>query len=350
MGETNKESILKKERKRYVVNGGKILVFGDTHFSAKYNGRHKNYMYDCYVTMDLILKHVKEQQPSAVFFLGDLIGVNERNIYDHEFLMRVVMFFGSLYKITKGNVYYVKGNHDFGDFADVDFLTGLGYIKNPEYVDYVVEDEIQIRFHFVNYGDERKKLNIAEGSTSNVVLGHADYYIEGVTSWYSSKKGSVELKTLSNFNGVELVFAGHIHVPSSEVLYTTLPNGESIGLFYLGSPSRVAERFDDCWYVSFEYSEESGSTNYDADVMGLPPASEVFYPKEDFVDESEDGSESESEEVTKKETEVLDAIVNEIISTRLASGDVFKQIDIIPADNETKELAKNYLRKAMEVN
>lgn len=340
-----KDNPIKRERKHYVVNGGKVLVFGDTHLSVKYNGKHKNYAYDCFATMDLILNHVKEEQPSAVFFLGDIIGVNERNIYDHEFLMRVVMFFGSLYKLTKGNVYYVKGNHDFGDFADVDFLTGLGYIKNPEYVDYMVNDNVEIRFHFVNYGDEHKPLQINQDNASNVVLGHADYYIEGVTTWYSSKKHSVELKTLSNFKGVELVFAGHIHTPSKEVLYTTLPDGEPIGLFYPGSPSRTAERFDDCWYVYFEYSEESGSTNYSAELMGLPPASEVFYPKDEYVDESEESE----DEISDTKTEVLDAIVNEILTTRMASGDVFKQIDIIPADNETKELAKDYLRKAMEV-
>lgn len=333
-----------RERKHYAINGGRVLVFGDTHFSVKYNGKHKDYAYDCFVTMELILDTVIKEKPSAVFFLGDLIGVNERNIYDHEFLMRVVMFFGKLYKLTKGNVYYVKGNHDYGDFADVDFLTGLGYIKNPEYVDYVIDGQVEIRFHFVNYGDERKALKINEDNASNVVLGHADYYIEGVTTWYSSKKGSVELKTLSNFNGVELVFAGHIHTPSKEVMYTTTPNGNPIGLFYTGSPSRTAERFDDCWYVYFEYSEESGSTNYSAELLGLPPASEVFYSEDEFIDESEG---SEEENLTGDKTEVLDAIVNEILTTRMASGDVFKQIDIIPAEKETKELAKEYLRKAI---
>lgn len=333
-----------RERKHYAINGGKILVFGDTHFSVKYNGKHKNYLYDCYVTMERILDVVTVEKPSAVFFLGDLIGVNERNIYDHEFLMRVVMFFGKLYRLTKGNVYYVKGNHDYGDFADVDFLTGLGYIKNPEYVDYIVDGEIEIRFHFVNYGDEHKALKINEDNTSNVVLGHADYYIEGVTTWYSSKKGSVELKTLSNFNGVELVFAGHIHTPSKEVMYTTTPDGNPIGLFYTGSPSRTAERFDDCWYVYFEYSEESGSTNYSAELLGLPPASEVFYSEDEYISEDDDTNE---ESPTGDKTEVLDAIVNEILTTRMASGDVFKQIDIIPAEKETKELAKEYLRKAI---
>ena len=335
----NKQGI-SYERKSYTVNGGKILVFGDLHLSSTYEGSHKNYILDCYTTMELIVKYVKKEKPSAVFLLGDLIGVNERNIRDRQFLMRVIMFFGTLYNLTKGNVYAVKGNHDIGDFSDYDMLVGLGYIKNPKYVDYNGSNGLEIRFHFVNYGDEKKKLELVQDNASNIVLGHADYYIDGVTTWYPSK-GYVELKKLKNFCGVELVFSGHIHVPSEEMLYTTLSDGEAVGLFYLGSPSRTAERYDDCWYVSFEYSEENSSTSYDAKLMGLPKADEVFYPKEDF-------ELSEEEEEQDKQNKALEVIVNEVMSSRIASGDIFKQIDIIPANEEVKELAKKYLRLAME--
>lgn len=329
------------ERKAYTVNGGKILIFGDLHFSSSYEGKHKSYMEDCYTTMELILKHVKEEKPSAIFFLGDLCGVNERNIKDRQFLTRVLRFFGMLYNITKGNVYSVKGNHEMGDFSDFDMLISLGYIKNPLYVDYIGDEDIEVRFHFVNYGDETKRLNMSDEVSSNVVLGHADYYIEGVTTWYSAKAG-VELKKLSNFNGVDLVFSGHIHIPSSEMLYTNLPNGQSVGLFYVGSPSRVAERFDDCWYALFEYDSETGSTGYDAKLMGLPKASEVFYDNSEFIGEEED---EESEE--ERHNEALDTIIKEVLNSRIITGDLFKQIDMLPVKEEEKEIAKDYLRRAM---
>lgn len=333
------------ERGVYTIEGGKILVFGDLHFSSTFEGKHKSYIQDCYVTMNLIIEHVKKEKPKAIIFLGDLCGVSERNIRDRQFLTRVLMFFGTLYNITKGNVYSVKGNHEMGDFSDFDMLVGLGYIKNPKYVDYKGEDDVELRFHFVNYGDEHKQLDIIKSGASNVVLGHADYYIDGVTSWYSAKAG-VELKKLNNFCGVDLVFSGHIHIPSQEMLYTTLPNGESIGLFYVGSPSRVADRYDDCWYALFEYDTNTKSTGYDAKLMGLPPASEVFFEESVFIGEDGEVVEETEEE---RHSKALDVIVEEVINSRIVTGDLFKQIDIIPADEKEKEIAKEYLRKAMEV-
>lgn len=347
-----KDTLVRNERKIYDIHGGKILVFGDLHFSSSFEGKHKSYIKDCYITMKLIEDHVKEEKPKAIFFLGDLCGVQERNIRDRQFLTRVLMFFATLYNITKGNVYSVKGNHEMGDFSDFDMLIGLGYIKNPKYVDYYGDDNLEVRFHFVNYGDENKKLEINTSGATNVVLGHGEYIIEGVTEWYPSKAG-VELKKLHNFCGVELVFSGHIHLPSQEMLYTTLSNGETIGLFYPGSPSRVVERIDDCWYVLFEYDESQKSTGYDAKLMGLPPATEVFYDDKEFVgdeafeygDSEEDMEESEIERHSK----ALDVVIEEVLNSRIVTGDLFKQIDIIPADKAEKEIAKKYLRKAMEV-
>lgn len=330
------------ERGTYTIHGGKILVFGDLHFSSSFEGKHKSYIEDCYITMNKIIEHVKREKPRAVILLGDLCGVSERNIRDRQFLTRVLMFFGTLYNITKGNLFSVKGNHEMGDFSDFDMLVGLGYIKNPKYIDYYgEEDEVEIRFHFVNYGDEHKQLEINQ-SSSNIVFGHADYYIDGVTEWYSAKAG-VELKKLNNFCGVDLVFSGHIHIPSEEMLYTNLPNGEAVGLFYVGSPSRVADRYDDCWYALFEYDANKRSTGYDAKLMGLPPASEIFYEDSEFLEEGMEESEEE------RHSKALDVIVEEVMNSRIVTGDLFKQIDIIPADEEEKKIAKDYLRKAMEV-
>lgn len=334
-----------KQRKSYTIKGGKVLCFGDLHFSATYMGKHKAYLLECYTTMELIIKKVKEEKPKAIIFMGDIIGVNERNIRDRQFLTRVIMFFGSLYSLTKGNVFVVKGNHDIGDFSDFDMLVGLGYIKNPSYIDYMGDNGLEARFHLVNYGDENKPLQIEKEGASNIVFGHADYYIEGVTTWYRSKD-SIELKSLKNFCGVDLVFSGHIHTPSEEILYTRLPDGEEVGLFYVGSPSRVAERYDDCWYVSFEYSKEEASTKFDAQLLGLQPASEVFYEEQDFEYTEEEEAEKELAESKQK---ILDDIVQEVINSRLATGDLFKQLDLLPADEPTKELAKKYLRQAMEV-
>ena len=333
----------------YKIFGGKVHVYGDLHLSNAYKGQHKDYDYECYVNMENIVKKVSNEKPSAVFFLGDIVGVTERNLKDRQFLSRVVLFFRTLNELTGGNVYSVKGNHDVGDFSDFDLLVTTGFLKNPDYVDYYGcskseykgdESQLEVRFHFVNYGSEEKDLKLTNNDSSNVVLGHADYIIDGVTNWYKHKD-SVNLARLVNFIGVDLVVSGHIHNPSDEVLTTTIKGEDTIGLVYLGSPSRTAERYDDCWYMKFEYV--GGSTEYNLDFFGLEPADKVFYPKEDFIN---DIDEEELEAV--KENESLTNIVKEIMELRMTSGDLFGQIKAVPhADERVKQIACDYLKRAM---
>lgn len=340
----------------YKVFKGRVLLFGDLHLSSVYQGQHKDYTLECYTNMDNISKKVKAEKASAVFLLGDLIGVNERNIRDRQFLLRVVLFLRTLNELTNGNVFIVKGNHDKGDFSDFDFLVGMGLIKNPKYVDYygcskeeyaeLGDDALEVRFHFVNYGEETRELDISsDAEYSNVVLGHADYLIDNVTNWYQHK-GGVQVSKLVNFKGVELIISGHIHNPSTQIDSTNIGE-ETIGLFYVGSPSRTAERYDDCWYVSFEYvvgEDGVGSTEYGAQLFGLAKADEVFYPKEDFINDED------YDDVTDEETESLTSIVKEIMEGRMTSGDLFGQIKSVPgASDEVKNIACEYLQRAIDM-
>ena len=84
-------------------------------------------------------------------------------------------------------------------------------------------------------------LHTEDEDFDHVVIGHGDYYIEGETTWYGgSKSERLEVKTLKSFNGVSFIFSGHIHLPSKDILFTNLPNGEQVGVFYMGSVTRVA--------------------------------------------------------------------------------------------------------------
>lgn len=326
--------------KHFEIDGGKVLVFGDLHLSAVYTGKHKNYTKECYYTMSKIEDIVEEEKPSAVFFLGDIIGVNERNIKDHQFLMRVILFFKKIDSVTCGNVYTVKGNHDIGDFSDFDLLVGLNLLKNPDYVDYVINGELELRFHFVNYGHENRTLHLAgeDDCASNIVLGHNDYYVNGVTTWYSSK-GGVEVKKLGNMKGIEMILSGHIHEPSSEFIYESFDSDNTVGIFYLGSPSRTAERIEKCWYMSFEYIEDEGTTGYNANEIKLLPVEESFFDEEEFI------TENDSEEVER--TKALQDIISQIIDGRITTGNIYHQIDVVPGVNQNiKDIAKSYLEKA----
>lgn len=344
----------------YDVKGGKVILFGDLHFSATYQGQHKNYLEDCYTNMRIIWDIVEDLRPSCIIFTGDLVGVKETNINgkDRKFLMDVIRFFQKLNVYTNNNVYSVKGNHDGGAFTEFDFLLGLGMIKNPNYINYYNPyGDLELRLHIVNYGEETRKLYLSssEDDASDIVIGHQDYYIEGVTSWYSSRETrGVELSKLSNFCGVQLVISGHIHIPSEEIVYTSLSDGSSIGLFYLGSPARTAERIDDCLYWVFEYRREkdangmvTGITDYQAEPMGIPSVEETFYPKEEFIDD-DDGYEEKQSRL--EESKALKDLVTEIIDSRITNGDLFHQIDVVPNVRQSvKDLAKKYLHEAILV-
>lgn len=326
------------------TTSGKMLIFGDLHLDPYFMGMHKDYEATCRRVMSKIISIAKKEKAGSVVFAGDFIGVNSKNIVDKRFLMSVIQFIETLSTMTRGNVYVVKGNHDMGDFTDFDFLVGLGYIKNPKYIDFVNDKGVcEVRFHIVNYGEERERLNLAQ-SASNVVIGHNDYFIDGVTTWYSKSKSSVELCTLSNFEGVDFVLSGHIHEPSDEFFYTRLPSGSDIGVFYMGNPTRVAERFEDCWYMRFEYLSSEESTNYECKFIGLIPIEEEFFKEEDYNYESKEEKEKEQER-----NRVIEEVINEVMESRLAVGNLFDQVERLPGSEAAKKLAKEYLEKAMEV-
>lgn len=338
----DEDSFMSKE---YTITGGTILVFGDLHLSSEYKGTHKVYLAECLHNMTRIKDIVEEKKPSAIFFLGDIIGVKERNIRDRRFFREVLSFFMYLNSICP--VFSVKGNHDFGDYSDFDLLIGLQFIKNPRFVDFRDEKgNLHVRFHFVNYGYEKKPLKFPEEEgASNVVLCHSDIQIPGVTNWYKTNNGYV-LSSMENWKGVDYVFAGHIHTPSLEFNYTVM-DGNSVGLFYVGSPSRVAERFDECWYLQFSHSSEGdtvdGNVQFSAELFGLQKASEVFVEEETII------SDDDVRTYEELRQESLVNIVKEVMEGRMATGDIFNQIQRLPgASQRAKEIASNYLHRAMD--
>ena len=183
---------------------GKVLIFGDLHFSCVYQGQHKNYIYDCYSNMNLITEVVKKEKPAWIIFLGDIIGVNERNIRDHQFLMRVILFFETLNSITNGNVYTVKGNHDYDhDYFDKITEKLNWKVLNNTY-EFIYKDSTT-PLVFVGFDDLlRGKVDINNGfSYKNenpddlftIVLTHEPDLIDQITD--------------DNYN---VAFAGHSHL------------------------------------------------------------------------------------------------------------------------------------------
>lgn len=333
------------------INGGAVVIIGDLHYSDKYKGSHIDYLRNCYRVMEQVELNIERIKGNygkvSVIFLGDLFGVNEKIFTTNSFMLRVYDHFTRLKALTDGHVYSVRGNHDIGhnDTTSFETLAHLGsYLVPASHVDYFISDDDGIRFHFLHYGEETRELNKLDGF-ADVVLAHNDFGLPGLPDygWFPSPK-RLDLEGMSNLNGVSLVISGHIHQPSPEPAYVTLPSGNEATLFYPGCPTRVKvdENYDDCHMVVFY--PQGTEVGYTHESFGLVPASELFLVK------SEDDSKPEVDTLTQEQRESLTTIVGMLQTRPTVEKDLIEliqgRVDISPSirniatDLLTKELNK----------
>lgn len=325
--------------KSYDIKGNGILV-GDLHLDSYYQGKHIDYSSECYYNLMKIEQILTEGKSNFLILLGDIIGVNTTNIKDNRMFADIILFFNKYNALTKGHVYAVKGNHDAGSFTGFDFLCTLGLIKRCDHLDYYNgNNELDVRLHMVDYGDEERELDIYESeSHDNVLLGHNDYYVDGVTNWYATNL-HYEIANMPNLAEISHIISGHIHKPSDEIIYAKNINGNNIQLIYPGSPSRTFERYEDCHYVLFE-TDEDGDINFSLPYFGLQPVKEVFRPNDDFLEEDD-------MELEKIESKALKNLVEEVIEGRIVTNNIYEQIDkFTTVKPEIRRRAKKYLQEA----
>lgn len=332
------------------VIGGKILIIGDLHISDVFEGRHKNYLSNCYEVLADIENKVTELNPSVIVFLGDLVGWNESNIRSREVLSHLCKWFMHIGENRK--IFCVRGNHDMKGYPEFQFLSDLRLFETAstcdgyfDYYGYEGQEVPEIRFHLVDYKQEHRELNIASGGTSNVVLAHNNFTIQGYTNWYQEHDG-IELAMQQNFTDVDIVISGHIHNPSPDFYATQMVGGGECMLFYVGCPTRPIKDkncYDKCWYLVFDYSESAKSTSFDALDFNLKPLVEEFYDDDTFIEEK-----SEDEIANEIRTQALKDVLEDILKYRMCDGNLLEAIDKIPnATNEAKDLAKSYLQFAL---
>ena len=317
----------------------KLMVIGDTHFSDTFKGTHINYKESGIRLMRLIIDKVKEEKPSHLVFAGDFIGVQEKSIRSRLFFLEIIKFLQELNKLTENNVYIIFGNHDIGSYSvtDVALLVELGLFKHVDSITFnslTGKSYPLVKFHLVDYGMENEPLELTYGQ-SNVVIGHNNFAFNN-DSLYGGQAGIV-LANHTNWEGVDLVISGHIHVPSHEIVSGRIGDKVS-NLFILGAPCRVAERIEDCWYVIFEREGQKNFV-YEAKPFGLWSVEEEFLPK------VEEGEEEKEKSIRDKN---LRGIIQELNESRLMQGGLFEQIERFPmVSQEVKERAKEILGKVM---
>ena len=325
---------------------GSIAIFGDLHLSDTHRGRHKNYLLCCFSMMRDILDYVTSEKPDGIIITGDMFGVREKSIKSRTVLLEICNWFKQLNILTEGNVFVVRGNHDFGENNEFDFVHGLGLFKTTEdckYVDMIGESNaVAIRYHLVDYGKEKEPIEFCnEESCENIVVFHNNMKVDGQTNWYPDQKG-YNLNTMENWKGCSMAIGGHIHNPSPYLIESQI-DGNPISLFYLGNGTRPTYEkniHNKCWIADFRF-EDSGDVAFNTVSIALESAENIFYNKEVI----EDLTDEEVAEKLRKED--LDEVLKDLMKYRIADGDPILMIDKLPHTNpRAVSLAKEYIERA----
>lgn len=335
------------------VVGKKTLVFGDIHADDKFQGRHFNYWENFMETTDRILAVVKEEKPDLVILLGDLVGVRRgvATLTHRTTLLYLAKFLQALCE----EVVILKGNHDYQESSDYEFLADMGVFKSSKQVNNIIEFtypniDKPTYLHCVDYGQEHEKVDIQEDAY-NILLGHNEFYVTGKEQQYHTQM-AIELSSKTNFFGADLVLSGHIHTPTQGMVDFVFHNGHDSGFINVGCPTRpsAGEIYDSVWYIALEYEQIENSDSYSLgfrqEVLNLKPHTEVFRPKEDFLEENE----ADIDEYTGIQKGKLEEILGNLVTSNMGSEDFFEQVDsIMLAPPEARDMAKKYLSKALNM-
>lgn len=315
-----------------------MLVVGDLHFSDKVTGRHVNYFQNCLNVIEMITNAIVEKQITDLYILGDIVGTTEKNMRSRDALHTLMKTFLTWNNLTKGNVYTLRGNHDIGArTTDFDILVSLGFLKVVDQLDV----ENSVRIHGLNYGEEKRVLDIAPDRW-NVALAHCNFQVEGQTTWFRAGEG-LELSEMENLYGVDLVIAGHIHNPSQRMCKTSIKD-KAISLYYPGCPTRPSRDpniWDTCFGIVIKADEDS--VELDQIIFNLTPATELFASTFDDIQEVDE----EDLYSNLINIEELSSILEELQQYNIgANKDYRSQIKRVAGlDKEAADMALEYIEK-----
>lgn len=315
----------------------KALIVADLHLSDRYSGRHVDYLQNCFDAMEAITEAVEKHKVTHLFFLGDLIGMRDSTFKTRPVLLLIMKWLQRLNTITDGGVYSVRGNHDFGsELTDFEFLVSLGVIKVTSELDLGA-----VRYHFVDYGSELRAINLAENKY-NVALAHANFQVDGVTTWFRAS-GGLELSSMENFAGIDMVISGHIHNPSQRMAQTSI-GGKDISLYYPGSLTRPkkGDTWDKCFGIII--ASDADNVNLSQEDFNLKPHTEIFaLTYDDITGEEDDGV----LDVPILNVEELSKILSELQTYNIGGASDYRSqiMRVAGLDKEAAELAVSYLEK-----
>lgn len=327
-----------------------ILIFGDIHADDVFEGKHKNYAENTITVFKSILKKTAERKPDIVFLMGDLVGVRpgRSKVRTRIYLQALIGFIRAL----GPEVVILKGNHDYAEDSDYDFLNGIGVFTSPSNLGHTYDinttgnKEDTLRFHLRDFGKENMKLELDTNKDGiNIVLAHNEFYIEGA-EYRRRSEGAFELTKHTPFYGADVILSGHIHQPSPHIEDFNTLTGVQTAFVNLGCPTRPssAENYNEVWLIEFKYEE--GNWHFNPEPFELEPASNVFLKQDTMFEEVK----AEMEAYDKDRRLSLDTVLTTILESGPNLLNVREQIQRIPAARqESKDKALALLEQASSI-
>ena len=284
----------------------KIGFIGDLHISDRVTGRHKDYYGVCIEILDKIQEAIVSEQLTHLILCGDIFGTHEHTLKTMEARAHIFERFALWNTYLNGNLYSIRGNHDSGaKTTDFDVLAAAQLIKVPNAEGYMNLDIGGYRVHMLDYGHDNAEIQLAD-DRSNIAVMHSYLSIPGKIDLMNIKQ-VVNLSSLVNLKGCDLVIGGHYHSPSK--YQQTMIEDKPISLVYLGCPTRpsASENYTETYMLVATSEEDGGNYSLRESMVSfkLCPLEELLKPvKEKDIDVEESISR------TKMVEAVLDDLAN----------------------------------------
>lgn len=378
---TNNENIVNDAKGDIIA---KVMIYGDDHLSSKNYGGHRDYPNETLHILKMLTDYAEDNGVTHIIGLGDFTYYRFHTL---EYRKKVEEQLERQFRLTHGNRYQLKGNHDEASYGmtEYEYYIAKGLLKPAETIN--ISNILNI--NMLNYGDmdmlleldrsgnslderndtihlsqisqsplesekqsaladmQSRKTNrtlIANTSTAlhNITCLH-DFVMFSNNQLPNFGSGYV-LDTVSSLYGQELIYAGHIHSKFviDGIIYNESRNSyKSCIVQYPGCLARpnYGEDLDNIGHVGLVTVYSNGEVSYDVVQLDLQPLSEVFnFDKINKLKE---------QAIKREKSKQLSVNIKSIIDTLAAHDCTIGQPELII--ESMTDVPKKYRDKALEL-
>lgn len=254
----------------------KILVYGDLHLSSRQYGAHLNYPKETLWVLQTITNVAVQVNATYIAGSGDFSFERFKSL---EYRELVEQELEKQYKLTNGNRYEIKGNHDTAGYGmtEYEYYIRKGLLKPSTNLTIG-----QLNFSMVDFNTHNTTDVLIDEDKYNIILMHD--FLKFKNSQIADYGKAIDIDEFEKWYGVDYIIGGHIH--SSEVLDGLMvktvegqPFGHRVVIDYLGSMPRPAYReghMDELGHMALITVFDNGDVKYDRLDIQLLPINECF--------------------------------------------------------------------------